>query len=579
VLSALPAVLAATMGLSAAVEEKPAAPAIGATVSDFTLKDIRRRPRALADYKDKKAVVVVFVGTECPLANLYVPTLIDLHKEYAPKGVQLLLINSNEQDSFPLVSAHALERDIPFPVLKDFDHKVADLFGAKRTPEAFVLDEKRVIRYTGRIDDQYGIGYQKAKPTRQELKTALDELLAGKPVSTPKTEAPGCLIARARPSSGEKVTYAKQVSRILQKRCQECHRPGEIGPMSLLTYEKAKSWADMIHEVVLEQRMPPWHPDPRHGKFSNDRRLTEEERATLLRWVEEGCARGDDKDLPPPKQFVDGWKIGEPDAIFQMKDEFTVPAAGVLNYKRFTVDPGFKEDVWIQAAECRPGNRAVVHHIIVYMKRPGKDVYDKDGRAWTVSGWAPGDMPAIYPPDVAKMIPAGSQLVFEVHYTPNGKEQTDRSSVGIVYAKKPPKFPTETNILAQMKFLIPAGKKDHKSELAYTFRDDALVYSFMPHMHLRGVGARYDLTLPDGKKETLLSVPDYDFNWQSVYRFEKPLRVPKGAKLTVTGWWDNSADNPRNPDPKKEIRWGLQTWDEMMNGWMEVVWQPGGKKP
>ncbi len=577
-LPALPAVLAATIGLSVA-EEKLTPPAVGAAVRDFSLKDVRRRPRALADYKDKKAFVVVFAGTECPLANLYVPTLIDLHKEYAPKGVQFLLVNSNPQDSFALVSAHAQERDIPFPVLKDFDQQVADAFGAKRTPEAFLLDGKRVIRYTGRIDDQYGIGYQKAKPTRQELKAALDELLAGKPITTAKTEAPGCLIGRARPAeTGEKVTYAKQVSRIVQKRCQECHRPGEIGPMALLSYDDAKAWADTIHEVVLEQRMPPWHPDPRHGKYSNDRRLTDDERDTLLRWVKDGCPKGDDKDLPPPAEFPKGWKIGKPDAVYTMQEEFKVPATGVLDYKRFVVDPKFKEDVWIQAAECRPGNRAVVHHIIVYMKLPDRQLYDKDGRAYTVSGWAPGDMPAIYPPDTAKKIPAGAKLVFEVHYTPNGKEQTDRSSVGLIFAKKPPKYPTQTNILAQMGLKIPPGERDYKSKLTYTFRDDALVYSFMPHMHLRGVGAHYEATYPDGKKETLLSVPDYDFNWQSVYRFEKPLRIPKGTKLTVTGRWDNSADNPRNPDAKKEVRWGLQTWDEMMNGWMEVVWQPGGAK-
>src|SRR5262245_5668169 len=376
---------------------EPKAPAAGATIANFTLPDMHRRPRSLHRFKDKKAFVVIFLGTECPLANLYVPTLAELHKEYAAKGVQFLAINSNPQDRFVSVSAHAQERDVPFPVLKDFDQRVADAFGASRTPEAFVLDAKLVIRYHGRIDDQYGIGYQRERPRQRELKTALDELLAGKPVTTSATEISGCVIGRVkRPRVAGDVTYAKQVSRILQKNCQECHRPGEIGPFSLLTYYDAKGWCDTIREVVQEERMPPWHPDSRFGHFSNDRRLSREESDTLLAWIDEGCPKGDDKDLPPPRAFVPGWKIGTPDAVYTMKEEFKVPAAGVLPYKTFVVDPGFEEDRWIQAAEARPGNRAVVHHILVYILEDGGEIYDKDGRASTLSGWAPSDMPAIY---------------------------------------------------------------------------------------------------------------------------------------------------------------------------------------
>lgn len=564
----------ALAGASSEAPEKLVPPATGATVATFTLKDMHRRPRALDGFKDRKAFVVAFVGTECSLTNLYVPTLVELHKEFADKGVQFLAINSNVQDSFLQVAAHAQERDVPFPVLKDFDNKVAEAFGAKRTPEVFLLDAGKVIRYHGRIDDQYGIGYQREKPTRRDLREALEELLAGKPVTTPQTEAPGCLIARARkPRTEGEVTYAKQVSRILQKNCQECHRPDEIGPFSLLSYKDAKAWADTIHEVVLEQRMPPWYADPRHGKFSNDRRLSQEETDTLLAWVEQGCPKGDDKDLPPPLKFPEGWKIGKPDAVFQMPEEFKVPATGVLPYKRFTVDPGLKEDVWVQSAECRPGNRAVVHHVLVYIQVPNKPIYDQDGTASTLVGWAPGDMPALYPPGTAKRIPAGSKFVFEVHYTPNGTEQTDRTSAGIIFAKKPPERAAETNILANMGLVIPPNAANQKGELTYTFKDDALLLSFMPHMHLRGISAKYVATYPDGRTETLLSVPDYDFNWQSIYRFAEPLKIPRGTKLTWIAHWDNSADNPRNPDATKEVRWGLQTWDEMQNGWMEVVWQ------
>jgi peroxiredoxin len=578
VLPALTVLLAAAAGPPAA-GKATAPPAVGATVADVSLNDTHRRPRSLQGYKDAKAYVVVFVGTECPLANLYVPTLVALHKDYASKGVQFLAVNSNTQDSFLRVAGHARERDVPFPVLKDFDHKAADAFGAKRTPEVFLLDANRVIRYHGRIDDQYAIGVRRAKPTRHDLKEALDELLAGKAITTPKTDASGCVIARAaKPRIKGAVTYAKDVAPILQKRCQECHRPGEVGPMSLLTYGAAKNWSKTIREVVSEQRMPPWHADPAHGKFKNDRSLSQEERDTILEWIDRGCAKGDDKGLPPAVKFPKGWKIGTPDAVFQMKEEYKVPATGVLPYKQFTVDPGFKKDVWVEKAECRPGNRKVVHHVIVYIKEPNKPLYALDGTAATLVGWAPGDMPVLYPADTAKRIPAGAKLVFEVHYTPDGTEQTDRSLVGLIYAKRPPKYEASTNILANMKLGIPARAADHRGQITYTFPRDGLVLSFMPHMHLRGTAARYDVVYPDGKKETLLSVPDYDFGWQSVYRFKEPLRIPKGTKLTWSGRWDNSADNPRNPDPSKAVKWGLQTWDEMQNGWMEVVWLKGEKK-
>jgi len=555
-------------------EDVPTTTAIGTTVPSFALKDIHRRNVSVDQFKDKTALVVVFVGTECPLANLYMPTLVEMHTKYADRGVQFIAINSNAMDTFVEVSAHAQERDVPFPVLKDFDHSVADAFGAKRTPEAFLLDADRVIRYRGRIDDQYGIGYQRAEPTTRELPDAIDALLAGKPIAKPETEAPGCIIARVtKPRMNDAVTFAKDVSRVIQKRCQECHRPGEIGPMSLVGYDDAKQWAETIHEVVLEQRMPPWHPDPRFGKFSNERRLTPRERDLLLAWVEQGCPRGDDADLPPPREFVKGWSIGKPDVIFEMPDEFAVPATGVVSYKRFVVDPGFTEDKWVQAAETRPGNRAVVHHIIVYIKPPGRErLYDLDGTASTLVGWAPGDMPVQYRPGTAKKIPAGSKFIFEVHYTPNGTAQSDRSTVGITFAKEPPQNVTETNILANMLFRIPPGAARHTGRITYTFKDDARVLGFMPHMHLRGLAARYELTHPDGRTETLLSVPDYDFNWQSVYRFAEPLHVTKGSKLTWFATWDNSPGNPRNPDASKEIRWGEQTWDEMMNGWMDVVW-------
>jgi hypothetical protein len=256
-----------------------------------------------------------------------------------------------------------------------------------------------------------------------------------------------------------------------------------------------------------------------------------------------------------------------------MNEPFKVPATGVLDYQNFVVDPGLKEDTWVQMAEARPGNRAVVHHILVYLQAAGTPRFAADGTASMLVGWAPGDMPVRYPPGTARLIPAGSKFVFEVHYTPNGTEQTDRSSVGVIFAKGPPERAAETNILANVALRVPPATAQHTESFHYTFLDDALLLSFMPHLHLRGLRAKYMATYPDGRSETLLFVPDYDFNWQSVYRYREPREIPKGTKLTFTATWDNSSDNPRNPDASKEVRWGLQTWDEMQNGWMEVVWR------
>ncbi|MCA9078687.1 MAG: redoxin domain-containing protein [Planctomycetaceae bacterium] len=543
-------------------------------MNDVTLRDIHRRPVSLSDFADKRAVVVAFIGTECPIANLAVPRLIALHEKYAEQGVQFLAINSNVQDEFIEVSAHAQEREIPFPVLKDFDHSTADAFGATRTPEYFVLDADRVIQYHGRLDDQYTIGFTRSKASRHDLAEAIEDVLADLPVEKPTTRVEGCKIGRATdPRVPHEVTYTKDVAPIIQKRCQECHREGEIAPMSLASYDDARDWAETIHEVVLEQRMPPWHADPRFSEFSNDRSMTREETETLLAWVEQRTPEGDAGDLPPPADFTDGWVIGQPDFVIDMGEDFDVPETGVVEYQKFLVDPGFTEDVWVRRAEARPSNRAVVHHIIVYIQTPGKPLYAQDGTTSMLTGWAPGDMPTVYPEGTASRIPAGSKFIFEVHYTPNGVACKDRSQAGIVFAKEPPQYEVETNILANMDLNIPPGEPNHEDDFHYTFKGDAKILGFMPHMHLRGVSANYEVTYPDGEQETLLSIPDWDFNWQSTYRFQNPIDVPKGTKLKFTAIWDNSPNNPRNPDPTEEVHWGLQTWEEMQNGWLEVVWK------
>jgi peroxiredoxin len=550
---------------------------LGKKVANFTLTDPRDQSKvSLSDFKDRKAVVVIFTGTDCPISNAFLPRLAMLSKEYAPKGVQFLAINANVQDTPDKIAAHALKYEVPFPVLRDVGNVVADDMQATRMSEAFLLDTTGAIRYRGRIDDQFGQGYQRPQPTRRDLAVAIDELLANKEVTQPTTLVAGCRIGRAiKPKADGAVTYAKHVSRILQKNCQECHRPGQIGPMALLNYDQAVAWSETIREVVRDGFMPPWFADPQHGKFANDRHLPAEEREQLLAWIDQGCPRGDDKDAPPPRTFNSDWSIGKPDLILSMKEEFDVPATAPregVPYQYFTVDTGFTEDHWVQEAEARAGAPEAVHHIIVFILPPGKTFHpDRPGNT-VLCGVAPGDTALHLPPGFAKRIPAGSKLIFQMHYTPNGKATKDRSSIGLVFAKQPPEREARTVAVLNASFRIPAGNENFQVESWHPFSQDVILLGFMPHMHLRGKDFLYEAIPPGGQKETLLSVPRFNFNWQSSYRLEKPYHLLKGSKVHCIAHFDNSAKNPNNPDPNVPVSWGDQTWEEMMIGWMEFAY-------
>jgi peroxiredoxin len=574
----LPAVLCAALFFARVVrgEDKPPTN-LGKKVADFTLTDPRDQSRvSLSQFKDRKALVIIFLGTECPISNAYVPRLAELHAEYAPRGVQFLAINSNEQDSAERVAEHARKCAIPFPVLKDAAARVAGDFEAVRLSEAFVLDAGDKVRYRGRIDDQFGINYRRPKPSRRDLAEALDAVLAGKEVEQPTTPIAGCRISRAvKPKAAGTVIFSKQVSRILQKNCQECHRPGQIGPMALSTYEDARDWSETIREVVQDGRMPPWYADPRYGKFDNDRRLPADERDQLLAWIDQGCPRGDDKELPPPRQFTPGWGISKPDVVVSMNEDFDVPAAAPrqgIDYQHFTVDPHFTEDRWVVAAEAKPGAPQVVHHVIVFILAPGQKFNPDDPRSVVLCGSAPGDTALRLPAGTAKRILAGSKLVFQLHYTPNGKPAKDRSSVGLVFSPGPPEREARTIPVLNAFFNIPAGAANYKVESRFKLKEDALVLGFMPHMHLRGKDFRYEAIYADGKTEMLLSVPAFNFSWQSGYRLATPLRVPKGTVIHCTAHFDNSAGNLNNPDPTVDVHWGDQTWEEMMIGWTELAY-------
>ncbi|MEX0641562.1 MAG: redoxin domain-containing protein, partial [Pirellulales bacterium] len=535
----------------------------------FTLQDYLGAKYSLSDWPDKRAIVVVFLGAECPLAKLYGSRLQEMSERYAEDEVQFVGINSNRQDSLEEIGHYARECKIGFPLLKDPGNRVADRFGAVRTPEAFVLDGERVIRYCGRIDDQFGVGYARGKKSVSELARAIDEVSAGKPVSTPVTEATGCYIGRMKttPPSG-KNTYAKHIAPILNEHCVRCHREGEIAPFALTSYEEIAGWGDTIAEVVRKGRMPPWHASPEHGKFANDARLADAEKQLIYDWVINGLPEGDLADLPPPPEFVDGWQIPTPDIVYRMPQPYKVPAKGVVEYQYFGIDAKIDEDLWIRAAEMRPGNRAVVHHLILFFIKPGQGrMRGEDALANGIATFAPG-LPAMKMPDgYAFRVPAGSRLVMQAHYTPNGSEQTDQSYAGIVLAD-PKTVKHEISIHAAMnfRFLIPPGDKDYSVSATYRIGEDSLLYTLAPHMHYRGKSFRFTAKYPDGSQEILLDVPRYDFNWQNVYKFSEPKRIPESTEIQLDAHYDNSADNLLNPDPSRAVYWGDQTWEEMMIG-------------
>ncbi len=365
------------------------------------------------------------------------------------------------------------------------------------------------------------------------------------------------------------VTYAADVAGIIQARCQSCHRPGQVAPFSLLSYDDAVGHASMIHEVVENRRMPPWHANPKIGHFLNNRRLSARERATLLAWIEQETPLGDPQQIPPPRDFPEGWTIGKPDVVLTMTEPYSVVADGVLNYQRFRVETGFTQARWIQAAEARPGNRAVVHHICVFLAddRPKGDRMSDERRELVC--YAPGDLPELFPEGTAKQIPAGASLVIEVHYTPIGTPQTDQSSVGLIFARSPITRRAFTKGISQKNFAIPPGANDYPVRSSFTFPNDARLLSLMPHMHLRGKDFVYVARYPDGRTETLLEVPAYDFGWQSVYRLVEPKPMPRGTRIDCLAHFDNTSANPANPDPTITVRWGEQTFDEMMIGFID----------
>lgn len=544
-------------------------------IDDFKLQDYLGTEHALSDLDSSKIVVVAFIGTECPLAKLYGSRLASLAAKYESRGVAFVGISSNQQDTPTELGHFARRHGITFTLLKDPGNRIADQFRAERTPEVFVLDRERTVRYWGRIDDQFGVGYARSEPKEHYLAVAIDELLAGEPVSTPQREAVGCHIGRVtRTTPTGDITYTNEISRIVQRRCVECHRVDGIAPFALQSYEEVAAWAETICEVVEDERMPPWHANPKYGHFTNDARMPKDEKDLLYQWLANGVPRGSAEHLPPAREFIDGWALGEPDLVLKMPEPVTVAPTGVIDYQYVTIDPGFTEGKWVWASEIRPGVRSVVHHIIVFINPPGGDpILEERGVGFeTVGSYVPGSPPMKLEDGVARYVPPGSTLVFQIHYTPDGSEQQDQSQIGLYFADPATIRRTmQTGVAANLDLVIPANAAHHRVEATHRFSHEMEIHALIPHMHFRGKAFRFEVTYPNGSREILLDVPRYDFNWQNSYRFAKPKFMPEGTLLKCVAHFDNSENNLSNPDPMISVRWGEQTWEEMMIGYFEGV--------
>jgi hypothetical protein len=382
-------------------------------------------------------------------------------------------------------------------------------------------------------------------------------------------------------------TFSRDVAPILYKNCVECHRPTAMAPMSLLTYEDARPWARAIKQKVMARQMPPWGADPAIGTFSNDVSLKQADVDTIAAWVDSGAAEGNRAELPRPPQFADGWSIGAPDYVFKMQKPFTVPADGTVPYVYISIPTNLKEDIWIKAVELKPTDRRVVHHIISSLVEGNGTAPDPEPKLTRdparkeigggLGGLVPGRLYGQFEQGVARKIPAGADIVLQMHYTTIGQVVTDQTEVGVVVAKEPPATLRLEGggAIPNMQFAIPPGDPNYEVVGKQTFDRDTYLSSLYPHMHVRGKDATYSVIYPDGREEVVLRVPKYDFNWQLSYKLAEPKFLPKGSTLKVTMHYDNSSANRYNPDPTATVRWGEQTWEEMMLGYYGTIELPG----
>lgn len=536
---------------------------IGERAPDLSLQDIRNASRGLDDFGEPRALVIVFLDASCAAVGETLPRLESLWRGTRSRGVVVVGVNSNPREGVVELAAHALENGLTFSVYKDFDQSVKSAFGVTRTPQAVVLDERGVLRYRGAIVEPAS---KEGEDDGEPLRDACLAVIAGKAPPRAEVAAAGCLIRRPRAPRGRGVTFSEHVAPILQRRCQSCHRPNRTAPFSLLTYADARANMERIGEAVRDGRMPPSFNDPRHGEFVNHQALSRKEKEILRGWVSAGGPRGDPGKSPPPIDWPRGiWGIDEPDLVLAMPREFRVPATGYIDYHYVDLDHEFPHDTWVNQIEVLPGNRRVVHHANLYLRLPGR----LGGGEVLVTGFVPGGDVTRYGRNAGILVPAGSRLRLQIHYTTAGSEQTDRTRVGFVWAKETIRRRMRCLQLINSSFEIPPLDPAYEVRQEGRLEKAAVGEALFVHMHLRGRDMTFFAHYPDGRRETLLSVPCYSFDWQLAYRWKRGAkRFPAGTRIVTVSHYDNSPLNPFNPDPSKRVREGRQSYHEMNYGFL-----------
>jgi thiol-disulfide isomerase/thioredoxin len=547
---------------------------VGQLIRDVTFTDITGKKHKLSDSKNKP-LVIALTDTSCPISKKYIPTLAEIEDAYKDVGVNFLFVNLNEADKLSAIKEAIKTNKLTSPYVHDKTGQIGKALSAMTTTDVFVLDTARTLVYRGAVDDQYGFGYNKPRPTEHFLVQAIEAALANKQPKTRATWAPGCALALDEvKTKASDVTYHNRISRIVQNNCLQCHHQGGLGPFSLETYKDVMANKAMMNSVVKRGVMPPWFAAPGEIHFANDRSLPEADRADLFSWFKAGAPMGDKADAPLPRTFTNDWKIGKPDAVFTIPKPIAVKATGVMDYINVKVKTNFKETRWVQAMQVKPTARQVVHHVLILVEAPRDPATGKRGRRSSdgfFAAYVPGNDNRVFPEGTGKEIPAGATLHFQLHYTPIGKAAVDQTSFGVVFTKEKPANIVHTVGIANHRFKIPPHASNHSATAQIPVNFNVTLLGLFPHMHLRGKSFKYEVIAPGGKRKTILSVPQYDFNWQLGYYFAEPYQVPRGSKVVATGWFDNSKDNPANPNPKQTVRWGKQTDNEMMIGYVEFI--------
>ena len=542
----------------------------GERVPDVAFATIDGRGTSTLAAKGELGTVFITRDIECPVSQRYHRRILDIARRYGPRGYRFVLVDVTPHS--PKEAVAAAPRDKHVATVLDRDRALQAVLRPTSTAEAFVVDRAGTLRYRGAIDDQYGLSHQRDQARAHWLTSALDAVAKGEEPATRQTQAMGCSLDGdlAKPGrSTSPVTYHNRISRIIDANCRVCHRAGGLAPMPLESYAQVSARRAIIDYMVATDRMPPWPAERGVGHWANDRSLSAREKEDLLAWLRGAMPEGDAKEAPLPRRFSREWNIGRPDAIVRIPEPIAVPAEGAVAYKYVYVPTDFGEDKWVTAVEIRPTDPRVVHHVIALLEVPGSNAM-MDTSASFFGVTVPGSLGITFPEGTGKRFPRGSKVVLEIHYQPNGKATTDRTEVGLRFSRRPLQE-VLTLSAARKDLVIPPNASSHEVAATHTFTESGRLLSLFPHMHLRGKAFRYDLVLPDGRATRLLNVPRFDFNWQSYYELAEPIEVPKGARLTATATYDNSRANPWNPDPSKEVRWGPQTYEEMMIGYFDFI--------